>query len=504
MEKLNLFLAKKREIYLFFTICIVAAVAAAMTNLSGGMFSYSDCASADDELVAQTEQHVTASLGDNLETYAGIFSTTVTNSVNPTATLTILSVLGVMEKADQYTPNATWLLKCEDFLNDVPFVRTAKNLPIANPFALVLLTILTLVLYAIRSFKPSKAVSQATIDQLEQWGGLIVTVCLALMPIATSRVVEASDGTVKAASVVAAAADGKIYVTGWTFFVTLIVGIAVAVISGLTYWAISQCVGAVEILAAAIPLKGTNLIVEIVKAILHIILVILQLISPLISVIFSLILMVIGMFMARRLSILATYYNYIYLKPLWKMIFHKNDKYPLIHKKYAKKKKLCTDGVTVAIPAFSMNRIQGMKKRRMIWLVVDNDVPKLIRIRRFRSPEAILISDLTHKEIYLEKTIRFTRVRTEDSCVEIIFSNVYSNQWNELLDLLKMRDYVVVKERIKAEKAEQKAQKAARRLEEKQKRMDLLEEKIFNRIEEKQVEAVIDAEAVELSSEVIE
>ena len=80
-------------------------------------------------------------VGKSLSYYTGIFSTAVTASVNPTATMAALSTLGALENASKYSPNSAFFNSLADTLNGIPVVNTAAELPIANPYAAVFLTI---------------------------------------------------------------------------------------------------------------------------------------------------------------------------------------------------------------------------------------------------------------------------------------------------------------------------------------------------------------------------
>ena len=103
-----------------------------------------------------------------------------------------------------------------------------------------------------------------------------------------------------------------------TFIITLIVGLLAAVFNSIVYMCVYKCIDAVEVIAAAIPIKGMNLIVEIVKALLHVILVLLMIFSPVISVIISVIIAIAAFILFRKLVLISTYYDYVYLKPIWR------------------------------------------------------------------------------------------------------------------------------------------------------------------------------------------
>lgn len=401
---------------------------------------------------SELDNTVNTTLGESLETYAGIFSTAVTASVNPTATLAALSILGMIENAQVYFPETQWLLQAGEFLHGIPLVRTVSELPIANPTAAVLLTIIALAMYIIHSTSASKMFSKATIDNIEQWGGMIVTVSLSLLPLATTQVA-------------AAQGDGIQYVSPGTYAVMLILAILSAAFTAVIYFCIYGCMDALELLGAVIPIKGMNVVIELLKSVLHMLLILLQLFSPILSVAVSILLMIVGILLFRKMSLLSDYYMYIYVKPLWKKLWHKQDLEPWVHRKFPKRGHRLYPETEFAIPAFSMNQIGRIQKRELVWLVIKDQVPYLIRIKAFRKPVEIPLSELNiHKDIlYLQKTFRFIRILTEDKRIEIIISNAYENQWQKLLEYLQVSDFKLVEERRKEEKQEAKSQREEQR-----------------------------------------
>ncbi|MCM1496005.1 MAG: hypothetical protein NC089_09445 [Bacteroides sp.] len=401
---------------------------------------------------SRAEQAVNTTLGENLEAYAGIFSTAVTASVNPTATLAALSILGMVENADRYFPEVDWLVQSGNFLSGIPFVRTISDLPIANPVAAILLTIVAITMYVIHSTSASKMFSKATIDNIEQWGGMIVTVALSLLPLATTQVVAAQSTEVN-------------YVSPGTYGVTLILAILSAVFNAVVYICIYGCMDGVELLGAVIPIKGMNVVIEILKGVLHMVLLLLQIFSPILSVVVSILVMLVGVLLFRKMSVLSTYYMYIYVKPLWNRLWHKNDMVPFVHRKFPRKGHKRYPSVELAVPAFSMNQAGKIRKRELVWLILKDQVPYLVRMKAFRKPWELPLSELNvHKDVlYLQKTFRFTRILTEDRQVELIISNEYSSQWQQMLEWLQLSDFKVVEERKKQEKQTAKAAREEQR-----------------------------------------
>lgn len=436
----ELYCLNRKQIFVFLTV-LTMMITMAICQCRGGLVY-----SASDADVA-----INTTFGENMETYAGIFSTAVTASVNPTATLAVLAVVGMTENADVYFPEVEWINHVGDTLNAMPFVRTISELPIANPWAAGILVVVAITMYVIHSTSATKMFSKATVDNIEQWGGMIVTVALSLLPLATTQVV-AAETSVR-------------YVSTGTYVVSLILSILSAIFTAVVYMCIYGCMDAIELLAAVVPIKGMNAVVQVLKSILHMLLVLLQFFSPVLSVITSLILMVVGILLFRKLSTLSTYYTYIYVKPLWKNLWHKDEPVPLVHRKFPRRGHKRYPTIELAVPVFSMNRIGKIRKRELVWLILKDHTPYLVHMKWLHKTREIPLAEVNlHGDtLYLQKTFRFTRLLTEDKQVELIISNEYSNQWQRMLDWLQVSDFRIVEERRKQEKETARSQKEALR-----------------------------------------
>jgi hypothetical protein len=387
------------------------------------------------------EEQINSTLIENIGSYAGIFSVTVTASVNPTGTLAIISLIGILEKADHYFPNATWLAGTQHFLCATPIIRTAANLPISNPVAFIIFTVITITLYVVRSTSVSKALSAPTIDKIEEVGGYVVTVALSFMPVAMVRTAQAAD---------IGETTQKVVSTG-TYAALLFLSLVSAIFNLIVYIVIHNCLDAVELLAAAIPIKGMNVVVEILKAILHLTLVVLQIVSPFLCVVIGIIFFIISLILFRWLSVLSVYYMHVYVKPLLRKIFMSHEVSPFMHKKFPRRGRKKHPELTMAIPAFSMNRrARLVKKRELIWLSERAGEPVFLKIKPLRRVKVITLEEMNplHREVYLQKTLRFTRIVSEDHTVEIIFSSEYNDRWDVLLERFGLKDYKVVQDRL--------------------------------------------------------
>ena len=273
----------------------------------------------------------TASFATDLAFYAGAFSTAVTASINPSATMAVLAILGAIENAAIYQPDSAVLCSIADFLNGVPILREVGKLPIANPYAAVFLSLIAAALIVIHSFAESKFVSEETIDKLDKLIGYICTVSISLLPFVTNDALEADPPAgVKGAALVhhtgffsnaASGAPGA-----GTYILAGITVIAITVF----YYCIYSCVDNWEVIVAAFPMKGTSLIWQIIKAVLHMILLVLQIFAPFISFIISIHLAVAGLFLFRILKRNSQYYKDVYVFTILRKIFKRNDEIPKI------------------------------------------------------------------------------------------------------------------------------------------------------------------------------
>ena len=431
-QKKNWYQNHRKELMAY--LCVLAFMISVMVIPSGRLVH-----SAETDL----DMQVNTTLAESLDNYAGIFSVTVTASVNPSATLAVLAIVGTIENADVYAPDSEWMNKAEQTLRGIPIVEQAGDLPIANPTAAVILSIIAIVMIVLHSIAETKVISKASIDNVEQWGGFIVTAALSLLPLATTQVVSAAQTEIH-------------YVTGGTYAITLIVAILSTIFNAIVYICIYNCIDAVGLICAVIPVKGVNIVEEALKAVLHIILILLQIYARPLSIACSVIIAIIGIILFRKVSAVSDYYTYIYVKPVWNSIFHHGEKVPLLHRKFPRKGEKAYPGMNFAIPVFTMNKLKDLKlrKRELGWLIMKDDEPYLARIKSFRKIQEVPLTSLNLRNdiIYLQKNMRFMRIMTEDKQIELILSNEYTNQWEELLSRLHLTDYQIVRDQKKEDK----------------------------------------------------
>ena len=183
-------------------------------------------------------------LGISISYYPGIFSTAVTASVNPTATMAALSILGALENAETYSPDSSLFNSLADTLNGIPVINAAAELPIANPYAAVFLTIVAAIMIVLHSFAESKIVSQATIDKIDKFTGWIGVTALSLLPLVSNESIEKTARASKHASLVASAAldaGGASSGSGAPWYVWIIAIVTLAIAS-VVYFCCYTCV----------------------------------------------------------------------------------------------------------------------------------------------------------------------------------------------------------------------------------------------------------------------
>ena len=392
----------------------------------------------------------------DLAFYAGAFSTAVTASINPSATMAVLAILGAIENAAIYQPDSAVLCSIADFLNGVPILREVGKLPIANPYAAVFLTLIAAALIIIHSFAESKFVSEETIDKLDKLIGYICTVSISLLPFVTNDALEADPPVIKGAALTRSAgffsnAPAGTHGPG-TYILAGITVIAITVF----YYCIYSCVDNWEVIVAAFPMKGTSLIWQIVKALIHALLLVLQIFAPVISFIISIHLAVAGLFLFRILKRNSQYYKDVYVFTILRKIFKRNDEIPKIEKHVPRKLKKLYPGMELCMSVYTFHGIGRLPKRSRVWLIKEGDKLDIVYKRLIRKPYIISWADLRTqhegKPFYLESCARFLKIRTEDRKFEAVMSTRYKPETEMLSELLDLKDFEPVKQEIKENK----------------------------------------------------
>jgi hypothetical protein len=392
----------------------------------------------------------------DLAFYAGAFSTAVTASINPSATMAVLAILGAIENAAIYQPDSAVLCSIADFLNGVPILREVGKLPIANPYAAVFHTLIAAALIIIHSFAESKFVSEETIDKLDKLIGYICTVSISLLPFVTNDALEADPPVIKGAALTRSAgffsnAPAGTHGPG-TYILAGITVIAITVF----YYCIYSCVDNWEVIVAAFPMKGTSLIWQIIKALIHALLLVLQIFAPVISFIISIHLAVAGLFLFRILKRNSQYYKDVYVFTILRKIFKRNDEIPKIEKHVPRKLKKLYPGMELCMSVYTFHGIGRLPKRSRVWLIKEDGKLDIVYKRLIRKPYIVSWSDLRTqhegKQFYLETCARFLKIRTEDRKFEAVMSTRYKPETEMLSELLDLKDFEPVKQEIKETK----------------------------------------------------
>ena len=397
-----------------------------------------------------------ASFATDLAFYAGAFSTAVTASINPSATMAVLAILGSIENAAIYQPDSAVLCSIADFLNGVPILREVGKLPIANPYAAVFLTLVAAVLIIIHSFAESKFVSEETIDKLDKLIGYICTVSISLLPFVTNDALEENPPGIKGAALSHSAGFLSNASAGAPGAGTYILaGITIIVIT-VIYYCVYTCVDNWEVIVAAFPMKGTSLIWQIIKAVIHMILLVLQIFAPVISFIISIHLAVAGLFLFRILKRNSQYYKDVYVFTILRKIFKRNDEIPKIEKHVPGKLKKLYPNMDLAMSVYTFHGVARLAKRSRVWLIREGNTLDIVYNRLIRKPYIISWSDLKAqhegKQFYLESCARFLKIRTEDLKFEVVMSTRYKPETEMLSELLDLKDFEPVKQEIKETK----------------------------------------------------
>ena len=396
----------------------------------------------------------TARFATDLAFYAGAFSTAVTASVNPTATMAVLSILGSIENAAIYSPDSDFFMGIADFLNGVPIVREVGKLQIANPYAAVFLTLVAVAMVIIHSFAESKIVSEISIDKLDKLVGYISTVTISLLPFVTNDALEKDPPGMKAASLsrTAEILGRSSSSSGPEWHTYVLAGITVVVIT-VIYYCVYTCVNNLELIIAAIPVKGTSLIWQICKAVLHICLVLLQIFAPVISLIVSIILSIVGLLLFWYLTRVAGYYKDVYISTVLAKIFKRNEPVPKIDKHVPRRLKKLYPDMELAMSVYKFAGIPKTKKRARLWLIKDPNGVYIVRKRLIRKPVVMtweeVKSQFEGRTVFIESCLRFIRIRTDEKYLELIMSQRYKSEIPMLMELLGAMDYAPYAKEVK-------------------------------------------------------
>jgi len=370
-------------------------------------------------------------LTNSFSYYSGIFSTAVTASVNPTATLAALSILGAIENAATYDPDSVFFNALADKLNAVPVLSAARDLPLANPYAAVFLTLIAAVMIVLHSFSKSKLFSSATIDRIDKLVGWIGISAMSLLPLLTNEQINAKESVAVKAAEMASSAGTVAKSTPWYAWV---IGIITLLVATVIYSCVYDCFDNIGVICAAVPVKGLNIIEQVFKGFLHAGLVLLQITYPTLSLVISIIFSVLGLFLFRILARLTFYYKEVYARPLLHNIFRKNKPVELVHKKLPRRIRKLYPEAGLAIPLFVISGIKKIPSRGVIWLILDKGQMHLCAKRFFFRVRHFDFD--TFPERTLEKGSRFMRLSSPDKKFNIVISNIYKASEETLRDTL--------------------------------------------------------------------
>ena len=370
-------------------------------------------------------------VGKSISYYTGIFSTAVTASVNPTATMAVLSSLGAIENAAKYSPDSAFFNTIADTLNGIPVVNTAAELPIANPYAAVFLTIVAAIMIVLHSFAESKIVSQATIDKLDKFSGWIGVTALSLMPMFTTESLEKTAHASKnaAAAAVFLHAESTSVSAGAPWYVWVI-GITTLILASVVYFCCYSCVDNIGTICAAIPVKGLNIVEQIIKALIHAGMILLQLTFPILSFIVSVILAVLGILLFKVLSRITFYYKEVYIRPVLHLLFRKDKPVDKLHKKLPRKIRKRFKDIELGFPVFVIKGVRKVKSRAPLWFVKESSgASHLILRKSWGRIQELPVTEIreANPNAVLVSCRRFTELKTPDKKFNIVIGNSYKS-----------------------------------------------------------------------------
>lgn len=189
------------------------------------------------------------------------------------------------------------------------------------------------------------------------------------------------------------------------------------------------------------------------------------------------------------------YFKLIYIRPFFLGIFARKKKQPLLHKRAPKflKRQMEQDAMSnikMIVPAFSIKHMQGnhiLKNKEMWWLVVSEREIYLTRKRLFqKEPQKFVLRNNgqfareilggypdSPPDIFIRRAGLFRGSYCElftlyhfrgkafqgNKIMRLVFSKEYMNQYEEIRQIMNLRDYDTVMQEIKVEEKEERKKK---------------------------------------------
>ncbi|MGN0345902.1 MAG: hypothetical protein ACI4DU_01320 [Lachnospiraceae bacterium] len=189
------------------------------------------------------------------------------------------------------------------------------------------------------------------------------------------------------------------------------------------------------------------------------------------------------------------YFKHIYIRPFFLGIFARKKKQPLLHKRapgFLKRQmeQDATPEIKMIVPAFSIKHIQGnhiLKNKEMWWLVVSEREIYLTRKRFFwKEPQKFVLRENgifareilggypdSPPDIFIRGAGLFRGSYCElftlyhfrgkafsgNKIMRLVFSKEYMNQYEEIRQMMNLRDYDAVMREIKVEEKEERKKK---------------------------------------------
>ena len=403
-----------------------------------------------------------------LSDYSGVFSTCVSSSVNPTATLAVLSIFGAFENVAEYSSSMV-LNDIADYLNEIPVIKEASKMPVANPVAAIILTLAAIALTAMHFLKVTEAIrSYIKIDVVERVIQNLQNLVLSILPLITTEALISGSAGTKGGAIVVKAIDvlGKANTQGPNWFTYVM---AIITFVGLTFSTnISfSCFKNTDVIAAGVPVAGSSVAWQVIKMIIQILILILQTYAPGVCVFFCINLVIASFFLFRLLKRNAIYYTDIYLMTIIHRIFRRKRPVSRIEKLVPRRLKKLYPEMEIGMAVYTFHGYARLAKRSRVWLIKEGEKLELVYKRLIRKPVVITWADMREKHenktVYLEQCLRFLRIRTEDKKIELVISNRYKPEIEMLSELLDLKDYEIVKKENKETKKLKKLERKMRR-----------------------------------------
>jgi hypothetical protein len=371
----------------------------------------------------------------NIQELSGVFAPLISMSSSPFLALTVLSGAGSLLNTGAIDASR------------IPNSNVLMQLPISRMDIFIVLLFITLLKALLSMISTSKVFCDATLGQIENFTGIVLTVMgTYLMTSAT---------TVYAATAVSMGASN---ISFWSYLLTNVISFVLAALSYVVYIVMKTMIKAIDILAFLFsPLPGTTAFFTISKHIIVAAYSWLVLADPIIAANVGLLCLIIAFFVFRAARRLELYYRKIYLVPFLSAIFRSGHVISVLPTKIPRSVVKEFNDISICIEGFFMNKIVPFYKRELCYFVRSAGINYIFKKRFFGK----MIKKELADEVYIEKCFRFARIFTDENVklskrnIHLVVRREHDKNINELVANANLIDNkLLLKERRHAQAEE--------------------------------------------------